>query len=59
MLLMAIMAVDTLLTIVFILFLMKGSKYSQMIQPLDSRVKELFVGGCVALDAVHYNYRGK
>lgn len=59
MLLMAIMAVDTLLTIVFILFLMKGSKYSQMIQPLDSPVKELFVVGFVALDAVHYNYRGK
>ncbi len=58
-LLMAIMAADTLLTVVFILFLLKGSRYEQMLQPLTSPVKDLFVVGFVALDLIHFNYHSK
>ena len=38
---------------------MRGGQYKQMIQPLNSPMKELFVVGFMALDTVHYNYRGK
>ena len=58
----AMMVIATVLTFLFIVFLMAGAKYNNMIEPLDSKefpLCELYGVGFAILGLFHYSYTSK